>query len=190
MSVKNRRKGREAALKILYQIEVGDTPFLEALQSVIDSGELPKNIQYFGELLSRGVEENLEFIDKAIGDRLNDWRLDRLAPVDRNLMRIAVFELFHCPEIPPAVTLNEAVELAKKYSTAESGKFVNGVLGRILEDSPKWNWTPQEAPAELEMEELAAPEPVEESEEVTVTAGSEEAQELERAGVWVLKNDA
>jgi N utilization substance protein B len=127
MGVKNRRPGREAALRILYQIEIGDTPFMDALQNVGEFGDLSKDTLFFAERLARGVEERLEFLDGKIAARLIDWTLDRLAPIDRNLMRMAVYELYHCSEIPPAVTLNEAVELAKKYSTPESGTFLNGV---------------------------------------------------------------
>src|SRR5688500_3343806 len=132
MRAKSRRQAREAALRALYGIEVGGTDVLEALQDTLDRSDLSPDLADFTEQLVRGIAERRAEIDGNIGPVLRDLHLDRMAPVDRILLRIASYELFYFPTVPPAVTINEAVELAKKYSTAESGKFVNGVLGRLL----------------------------------------------------------
>src|SRR5690349_7281417 len=93
-----------------------------------------------------------------LADRIPDYDFNRIAAIDGNILRIAAYELFFEPGIPPAVTINEAIEIAKKYSTAESGKFVNGILGRLLADSPKANWDPASAPAEEIEEPSTEPE--------------------------------
>src|SRR5208283_3207039 len=108
----------------------------------------------------------------------------RVAAVDRNVMRIGAYELLHVPSVPPAVTLNEAVEIAKKYSTAESGKFVNGVLGRFLLDTPKAKWDAATAPIEVEEKGESAPPP--EIEEFEVDEA--EAKKLLKVGGWTLRS--
>jgi N utilization substance protein B len=85
----------------------------------------------FAEPLIRGVIEHRDEIDALIKKYLQNWDFNRLAVVDRNVMRLAVYEMLHREDIPPVVSINEAVDIAKKYSTADSGKFVNGVLDRI-----------------------------------------------------------
>lgn len=81
--------------------------------------------------LARGVEDHREEVDALIRKYADRWSLERMPVIDRNLLRIAAFELAHCPEVPVAVAISEAVELAKRYSTDDSGRFVNGMLGRI-----------------------------------------------------------
>ncbi len=83
--------------------------------------------------LVRGVEDNREEVDALIRKYADRWSLERMPVIDRNLLRMAVFELAHRPEVPVAVAISEAVELAKRYSTDDSGRFVNGMLGRIAE---------------------------------------------------------
>jgi transcription antitermination protein NusB len=165
---KSRRKAREAALRALYQCDVGQCSIRDALFDVLESAELSKDHKEYTETVARGVHEHLEQIDGLLTRYLIDWDLDRIACIDRNLMRLACFELLYIPTMPPAVTLNEAIEIAKKYSTAESGKFVNGVLGSVLMETPKVNWDPSmgeapEEPAEKEVviEETVTPEEAE-----------------------------
>lgn len=144
-----------------------------------ETAEIDGELRDYAEAICRGIGDNLEQIDALISECLIDWQLDRIAVIDRNLMRIAAYEMLFVNTMPPAVSINEAIELAKKYSTAESGKFVNGVLGRLISETPKANWDPAmgEAP-----EEPAEPEPVVE-EEVT----PEQAEEV-KAGFWKVRS--
>lgn len=133
----------------------------------------------------RGVRSEQRDLDDRLAALITDYSLERVAAIDRNVMRIAAYELFHLPEVPPAVTLNEAVEIAKKYSTAESGKFVNGVLGKLLLDSPKASWSSAEA------KELAedAPEPEAPPEVEVVEVDEAEARKLLKVGGWTLRSE-
>ena len=78
-----------------------------------------------------GTVRQLDDSDRLLRDVTRNWDLDRMAVVDRNVLRMAIFELLHCPDIPPKVTINEAIELGKKFSTANSGAFINGILDRV-----------------------------------------------------------
>ena len=129
-----RSSGREAALQILYAIETtGNEP--EA--AVRDFWrELPGDAEgreYCRELVV-GVTEDLEATDARIGKASTNWRVDRMTRVDRNLLRLGSWELAAKPDVPRAVIIDEAVDLAKRYGTKESGAFVNGVLDRIAEN--------------------------------------------------------
>jgi N utilization substance protein B len=126
-------------------------------------------------------------LDKLLALIILEYDYSRVAIVDKNVLRIAAYELLHEPSIPPAVTINEAIEISRKFSTIESGKFVNGVLGKLLEQSPKANWDPATAPPEQE-EMAPATEPVEVIEE-TIEADSDEAKGLKRIGAWKLKSE-
>ncbi len=184
MRVKSRRKAREASLRAMYAIEVGKVPIPDAMLEMQEHLELDRELIFFAESLVRGFEDNKAHIDKQVGTRLSGYNMERLAAVDRNILRLGTYELYYCPQVPPAVTLNEYIEIAKKYSTAESGKFVNGVLAQILKDSPKASWTP---PAEVEEE--AAPEPEAPVEVEEVTPDSPEAEELAKIGMWKIRAD-
>ena len=128
----NRRKARVLALQIIYQHDIGSRPFDDILRSFWESQGLPPaEIQTFAEDLAAGVRDHLEEIDALAGEYSSHWNLDRMAAVDRNILRLAVYELIYRGDIPPKVTINEFVEIAKKFSTGDSGSFVNGVLDRI-----------------------------------------------------------
>ncbi len=103
---------------------------LEELEETPGPRELRK-IQEFSEATVKGVIENLDSIDDTITKYAHHWRLDRMTAVDRNVMRIAVYELQYLNEVPPVVSINEAVEIAKLYGTEDSGKFVNGILDNV-----------------------------------------------------------
>ncbi|MBS1717009.1 MAG: transcription antitermination factor NusB [Armatimonadetes bacterium] len=182
MQVKSRRKAREAALRCLYEMEIGQVPLEDALEEVMAESALPPDLEEFAEGLITGVFRHRPDIDAKLRSALIDWELDRLAVVDKNVMRIAAYELLYMPGVPPAVSIDEAIEIAKKYSTADSGKFVNGVLGKVLKDSPKAQWDPQQET----MKEEREIEPEEEIEEETVT-DEERIQELARIGAWRLR---
>jgi transcription antitermination protein NusB len=185
LPVRNRRRAREAALAALYVAEFGKTPLEEALEGLEDYAALPPELRDFASHALHGVLENRVELDEAIQSKLDSYRVSRLAAVDRNVLRLGAWELLHCPDIPPKVTLDEAIELAKKYSTAESGRFVNGVLAAIMADSPKANWTPPTPGAELEPQ--APPEPEPELEEIA--ADAPEVEELAKVGKWQIRSE-
>lgn len=180
-----RRKAREAALKALYGMDVGKTRLGDALKEMEANSDLPDDLNIFAKQLVQGIHDNLSFLDDKLGAAVTEWEFERVAPVDRNLLRIAAYELFFCEDIPPAVSINEAVELAKKYSTAESGKFVNGVLGAIVSTTPKANWDPAQHPGNAEAPTPREPEPPIEQIDPT----SKEGMELSRMGRWKIKKE-
>lgn len=133
MNRKQRHLGRELALLWLFQIDVGHLPTQEVI------GEIPGDIQGVGEealefakQLLEGYQADAPRIDEAIVKYAKGWSLDRLAAIDRNVLRIALYEILDVPDIPTSVSVDEAIEIAKHYSTDESGKFVNGILGAFL----------------------------------------------------------
>lgn len=106
----------------------------EAFARTLELFGLEQSEFAFARELVRGVRERLDVIDQVIAGVSRDWRLDRMANVDRNILRIALFELYFCPDIPASVALNEAIELAKMYGTEDSRRFVNGILGKVAEE--------------------------------------------------------
>jgi N utilization substance protein B len=183
----SRRKAREAAMRALYEIELGHTPTDTALYVALQEANLAPELNDYATRVVRGIRGNLAIIDHKLATIIRDYDYSRIAAVDRNILRVAAYELLEVPEMPPAVTINEAIEIAKRYSTAESGRFVNGVLGRLLEESPKRDWDPATAPPEFD--EAAEPEPEPEVEEIVVEEGSEEAKVAARYGGWKLRAD-
>jgi N utilization substance protein B len=130
-----RRDGREAAIQFLYQIDVHRPENMdEARTAFWKQNEEPQNVRDFADDLLRGVLEKLPEVDARIRNLADNWDFERLAVVDRNILRLAVYEMLFRPEIPPVVSINEAIEIAKKFSTAESGKFVNGLLDRVKKE--------------------------------------------------------
>jgi len=124
-----RRKARKDALEILYEIEIAGQPLEEVIKNrVLARGEEPSE---FTIKLVKGVLEHLKQIDTIINEHTDNWALERMPIVDRNLIRIGLYELLYEEDIPYSVSINEAVELAKIYGMEESSKFVNGILGRI-----------------------------------------------------------
>ncbi|MBT2656531.1 transcription antitermination factor NusB [Bacillus sp. ISL-18] len=124
-----RRTAREKALQALFQIDVSDTEPSLAIEHVLE-GETSDD--YLNQLVL-GVVEQKEEIDALISENLEKWSLDRLATVDRNLLRMAAFELKFSQDIPDNVILDEAIEIAKIYGDDQSSKFINGVLSNIKE---------------------------------------------------------
>ena len=134
-----RRKGREAALQMLYQMDVAGTAAEDTIRAYwahLGEGEDPV-VGEFANVLVRGVEANREQIDGTIRDVSHHWRLERMTRVDRNILRLATFELLEMSDVPRRVTLNEAIELAKRFGSEGSAGFVNGVLDRIAGDVGK-----------------------------------------------------
>jgi N utilization substance protein B len=129
---KTRREARELAMKILFQVEVGHRPIEEVLETTLEAVPIPEEEKEYLDDVVQGVLREREALDRIIGDLASGWKLERIANVDRNVLRIALYEIRNRADIPASVSVNEAVEIAKKYSTAESGKFVNGILGTYL----------------------------------------------------------
>ncbi|MDQ3263183.1 MAG: transcription antitermination factor NusB [Myxococcota bacterium] len=133
-----RRQGRERALQALYQLEMAQTTPLEALDAAWtaddDGGPAGKpdpEARKFAAELVEGVWKNLKEIDGLIQEHSHNWRVDRMSRIDRNVLRLAIFELRFRPEIPRKVTLNEAIELGKNFGAEESAGFINGLLDRV-----------------------------------------------------------
>lgn len=140
-----RRKAREYALQFLYGVDlVRDVAEQEGEQRGIpnlqefwaETGEDDEEVRRFSEDLVKGTINHVREIDELVQDVAEHWRLGRMAAVDRNILRFAAYELLFRQDIPEAVTINEAIEIAKKYSTLESASFINGILDRIAKERP------------------------------------------------------
>ncbi len=129
-----RRISREMALKVLFQIDLVSTNIEEVLEYTFENGKFADEIKEFTLILVKGVMSNLSEIDKTINNYANNWSLERITNIDRNILRMAIYEILYLKNIPKSVSINEAVELAKKYGTKSSFSFVNGVLGKIDKD--------------------------------------------------------
>lgn len=159
MGISIRREARERAVQFLFQVDLNPPDNLdEALELFWDSQrrtalalekgkatwgqpvELPPptpeelEVRQFAEPLIRGTIAHREEVDAKIRQYALNWELHRMAVVDRNVMRLAIYEMLHREDIPPVVSINEAVDIAKKYSTPDSGKFVNGILDKVKND--------------------------------------------------------
>ncbi len=134
----SRRVAREKALQFLFSLDINP---VEAVEEELSRfwGRQPSDsfypkIQEFGSQLVRGVVENRESIDSIIRKHSRNWDFERIAVVDRNLIRIAIYEMLFCEDIPPVVSICEAIEIAKRFSTDGSGRFINGILDRTRQD--------------------------------------------------------
>lgn len=136
----SRRKGREAALRILYFMDVSHVSGTQAIKSywghLADQSEPAEEVD-FANLLVRAYADHEDEVDELIRSASHHWRLERMPIVDRNVLRVAIVELREMGDIPKRVTLNEAVELAKRFGSEGSGSFVNGVLDRIATELGK-----------------------------------------------------
>ena len=132
MAQPKRTKARERAVQALYQIDVAATDLDEALSRFWKSFEpVEREVMQVAEELVRGVARHRRELDAAIEAVSQNWRLDRMARVDRNVLRLAAFELLHQGDVPVKVVINEAIELGKKFGSESSGAFINGVLDRV-----------------------------------------------------------
>ncbi len=122
---------RRLAMQALYQAEVAKCEIAQALANTFEEQEYLKDTTDFAVELATGAWEKREVIDTIIRAKTKDWDIDRLTGVDRNILRLAIYELKYLPKTPVAVVINEALELAKKYSAPESAKFINGILGAV-----------------------------------------------------------
>ena len=134
MPVGPRHQARELALKMLFQVDVGRIPLatvLDEFEPDEEIGETPPAAIANAHSLVRGTARNLRQIDAAFSGLTEEWAFDRLANVDRNILRLAIYEAFLLNETPEEIVIDEAVELAKEYSTADSSRFINGILGTL-----------------------------------------------------------
>jgi len=133
MNRQQRHLGRELALLWLFQIDVGKLPVEEVLKTAPEGIEgVEEEGAFFAQQLARGVLGDQRRIDDAISKYARGWSLSRMAAVERSILRVALFEILDVADIPASVSVDEAVEIAKKYGSEESGKFVNGILGAFL----------------------------------------------------------
>jgi len=132
-----RREGRESAVQFLYQRDLNGSINAENIEGFWDLRPAAKNVREFGMALAEGVLAKQETIDEHIRKAASNYELHRIAAVDRNILRIAIYEMLFCPEVPPVVSINEAIEIAKRFGSEDSGRFVNGVLDRIRAELPR-----------------------------------------------------
>jgi transcription antitermination factor NusB len=132
MQTDRRTRARELAIQGLYQLDVQGPDLLDRLAPFFEEGDDDDVVRKLASDWTTGTWENLALCDEAIGESTIKWQFTRLAPVDKSILRLAVYQLKFCPDIPPKVVINEAIELAKKYSTEKSSAFVNGVLDAVL----------------------------------------------------------
>ena len=132
-----RREGREAAVQYLYQLDLNGRDYTATphdfwdLRSAPGAALPPEKAQFSVSEVVRGVGEHLAEIDERIQKYAANYELGRIAAVDRNILRVAIYEMLFCPEVPPVVSINEAIEIAKRFGSEESGRFVNGILDRV-----------------------------------------------------------
>ncbi len=127
-----RRKAREVALQFLYQLDLHGADDPVPYESEFwGRHPVDPTSRAFAEALVRGTKQHQAKVDALIGQYAEHWDLDRMAVVDRNILRLAVYELLWVPEVPPKVAINEAIEIAKKFGTGESSRFINGLLDRV-----------------------------------------------------------
>lgn len=134
----SRRKAREFSLQMLYMLDIlKESDFRSCLETYWDHFGRSKDSRPFANHLTQGVIKHLQEIDQAIGRCSHNWKLNRMSYVDRNILRLAVFELLFCPDIPPKVSINEAIEISKRYGDKDSGAFINGILDQVFSATMK-----------------------------------------------------
>ena len=127
-----RRKARETALQTLYRLDIAEEAETEAGGDEVDGLAPGTEARRYCEALIGGIKARRAELDSTIESSSDNWTIDRMAVVDRNVLRIAAYELLYCPDTPPKAVIDEAIELAKKYGSDESGAFINGILDRVL----------------------------------------------------------
>ena len=132
-----RREGREAAVQFLYQRDLNTGTNAETVEEFWALRPATKRVRDFGMAIAEGVLAHQADIDERIRQTASNYDLHRIAAVDRNILRMAIFEMLFCPEVPPVVSINEAIEIAKRFGSDESGRFVNGILDRIRGGLPR-----------------------------------------------------
>ena len=126
-----RRDGREAAVQFLFSKDINNDISLDDYDSFFSLCTAKERAKVFAKELLVGILQNKESIDEKIEAHVDNFQLNRLSAIDRNVLRLAIFEMMHCEDIPAAVCINEAIEISKRFGTEDSGSFVNGVLDKI-----------------------------------------------------------
>ena len=131
--MRRRTKARQLALEVLYQADIRREDAREVAWEYLRDRARDADLLEFARMLIAGTCEHLAEVDEHIKNAAQNWEIGRMATVDRNVLRLAVFELAYADDIPAKVSINEAIELAKKFGTEESGQFVNGILDKVKE---------------------------------------------------------
>ncbi len=131
-----RRKGREFALQALYLADITRLPIEKAFRSLVSGESLDENVREFAHGLADGTYAKRDDLDTVIKKYAQNWDLARMAALDRNLLRLGAYEILFQQETPVSVVIDEAVEIAKAFSTPDSGKFVNGILDKVKNERP------------------------------------------------------
>jgi transcription antitermination factor NusB len=126
-----KRRARELALQMLYQMDMGSVQLKDLEENFLPGASAAEAAKTMALLMARNTWEKLAEIDRRLRELAENWDLARMASVDRNILRLAAFEILYDPEIPKSVAINEAIEIVKRFSTEESGKFVNGILDKL-----------------------------------------------------------
>jgi len=130
-----RRQSRKRAMQILFELDVNKQDTEVVLRHAWKQQEdLPSSARKFTESLVRGTVEHLKEVDDLIKSYADNWDIKRINGIDKNVMRVALYEMLYCDDIPPVVSINEAVDIAKEYGDVKSGQFVNGILDRARKD--------------------------------------------------------
>ncbi len=129
----SRRRARQIALQILYQIDVTNSTLDHALNNLLPETNLDFSEQEFCHALAMGVEVNKSVIDAILSKFAKDWSIERMSYIDRNILRLALYEILFLDDMPIKVSVNEAVELGKRFSDDKATKFINGVLGAVID---------------------------------------------------------
>lgn len=152
----SRRKARECALQMLFAADVAEMPATDVVRSYwaeLGEADLDETAREFATRLAAGTLQNLELLDDRIRSRAEHWRISRMAVVDRNILRLAVYEFLHEPT-PRTVAINEALEIARRFSTYEATQFINGILDAIKRDldeqQPQRNVQPEAEDSETD----------------------------------------
>jgi N utilization substance protein B len=138
----SRRKARELALQMLFQWELGRHSPQHVVSTFLRAQKIDEEVESFARALFEGTVAEVETLDRLVQEHSQHWRLERMPAVDRNLLRVALYELRHHPETPPAVIINEALEIARRFSDKDAVDFVNGVLDAIRKSLPVTNPAP------------------------------------------------
>ena len=145
--MKKRTRARELALQFLYQLDLRGPELLDEAKTFFRAEEEDKTAREFALKLVQGVAEHRVELDRSIRAVAMNWEIERMAVIDRNVLRMAAFELIFSPDIPPKVAINEAIELGKRYSTQNSGAFINGILDKIKDNARASGRAPAADPA-------------------------------------------
>lgn len=184
----SRKIARVACFEVLYSVAVADTPLDEAIETVRARRPLLEDADQYFTRVTDGVIKYQSELDDTISNRLaSGWSIRRCAITDLVALRIATYELFYMPGIPPKVSITQAVNIAKMYGSAESSRFVNGVLGSVLKDSPKVNWDPSQEEKRTDDFDTILDE--EREQEIEIIEGSTEHEEMLHAGSWVIRKE-